>query len=354
LRTALLTAIAGGTVPDVTTGEAFVSEFAQLGAFQPVDLPYKETFAYGAVAGAVFRGKLYGVPIYTSPFALETNKRVAEKARIDPAKPPKTWDELVANSVKAAQAGKGSYFGFNLYGPNPALIYGTVLRAMPWINQTGKPLGDDEGTQAFFNSPEHVPAYEFMRKLFKTSDPGVTFSGDEGKIYSYLWQDKAVYQISATWNVYQSQQSGAESIFSPLPRKDPNVSGNVALGTEIFSPLAKAKSKDGAVVFVKFMAEPDVQRQVGILLGQRLPTVLSVLKDPGLEKLPAYAQFSQWIRVFADILMTEDVRPIPPYKKNPDKIWVAWGDAFGKILQTEEPIKPILDDLQKQVEQLLQ
>ena len=62
---------------------------------------------------------------------------------------------------------------------------------MPWINQTGKSLGDDDGTQAFFNPPEHVAAYEFSRKLFKTADPGNTFSGDEAKLYSYLWEDKA-------------------------------------------------------------------------------------------------------------------------------------------------------------------
>ena len=32
--------------------------------------------------------------------------------------------------------------------------------------------------------PEQVAAYELSRKLFKTADPGNTFSGDEGKLGS--------------------------------------------------------------------------------------------------------------------------------------------------------------------------
>jgi ABC-type glycerol-3-phosphate transport system substrate-binding protein len=354
LRTGLLTAIAGGTVPEVTTGEAFVHEFAALGAFVPIPDMTDKNFAYGPIAGSIYKGQIYGVPIYTSPFALETNTKVAKMAGLDPTKPPKTWDELVENSTKAFEAGKGKGFvGFNLYGPAPNRIYGTVLRTIPWINQTGKPLGDDDGTQAFFNAPEHVATYEFSRKLFKTADPGNTFSGDEGKLYAYLWQDKAVYQASAIWNVFNARDAKAETMYSPLPRQTGEVSGNVTLGNAVFSPLAKSKNRDGAVAFAKFMAEPETQLQLGNLYGARLPSIAEVLKRPDLEKLPLYATAAEAVRTFADILLKEDVHPVPPYAKNPDKIWIAWGDTFGKILQGSEPVKPQLDQLQQDVEKLL-
>jgi len=360
LRTALLTAIAGGNVPEVTTGEAFVHEFAALGAFTDLrDAGIQASqFAPGPVAGSIYQGKLFGVPIVTSPFALETNIRTAKKAGLDPEKPPKTWDELVANSQTAFKAGQAmaaaeKFVGFSLYGPAPNRIYGAVLRTIPWINQTGKPLGDDDGTQAFMNAPEHIPAYELSRKLFATADPGNVFSGDEGKLYAYLWQDKAVYQASATWNIQNALDAKAECVYHPLPRKDPNVSGNVVLGNEVYSPLKKAKNLDGAFTFLQFMADPETQKQCGIVLGTRLPTVKSVLQDPGLEKLTAYAPKAKAIRAFADILVNEKVSPVPPYAKNADKIWIAWGDAFGKILQTKDDIKKILDDLQAQVVKLL-
>ncbi|HLG52093.1 MAG TPA: extracellular solute-binding protein [Chloroflexota bacterium] len=363
LRTALLTAIAGGTVPEITTGEAFVHEFASLGAF--ADLRgagvQADMFAPGPVKGSIFKGKLYGVPIFTSPFALETNVRVAEKAGLDPQSPPKSWDELVANAQKAYKAGQAAdqkFVGFNLYGPAPNRIYGCVLRTLPWINQTGHPLGDDDGTKAFMNDPGALPAYELSRNLFKTADPGNTFSGDEGKLYAYLWQDKAVYQASATWNVYNAIDAKAECVYHPLPRKDPNVSGNVVLGNEVYSPLAKAKNLEAALKFEAFMAEEETQKQVGNILGQRLPTLKSLLQDPNLTKLPAYTSYQgvsieNAMRTFADILVKEDVHPVPPYAKNPDKIWIAWGDAFGKILQSNGAIKPILDELQANVEKLL-
>lgn len=363
LRTALLTAIAGGTVPEITTGEAFVHEFASLGAFADLrDVGVQaDMFAPGPVKGSIFKGKLYGVPIFTSPFALETNVRTAKKAGLDPENPPKTWDELVANSQKAFKAGQGSdqkFVGFNLYGPAPNRIYGCVLRTLPWINQTGHPLGDDDGTKAFMNDPDALPAYELSRNLFKTADPGNTFSGDEGKLYAYLWQDKAVYQASATWNVYNAIDAKAECVYHPLPRKDPNVSGNVVLGNEVYSPLAKAKNLDAALKFEAFMADAETQKQVGNILGFRLPTLKSLLQDPNLTKLPAYTTYKgvsieNAMRSFADILVKEDVHPVPPYAKNPDKIWIAWGDAFGKILQSSGPIKPTLDELQAKVEKLL-
>lgn len=354
LRTGLLTAIAGGTVPEVTTGEAFVHEFATLGAFLPVPDLSEKDFVYGSIAGSLYNGKLYGAPIYTSAFALETNVRVAQKAGLDPNKPPKTWAELIENSEKAFKAGSGSFVGYNLYGPAPNRVYGTVLRTIPWINQTGKPLGDDEGTKATFNAPEQVAAYEFSRKLFATADPGNSFSGDEGKLYSYNWQDKAVYQISQMGFVQGAKDAGAEIVYHPIPRKDPNVSGNVVLGNIVFSPLAKSKNPEGAVAFVKYMADKETQKGIGEILGNRLPPRLDLLKDPALEKLAGYQRLNPVAaRTYADILLNEDVRPVPPYAKNPDKIWIAWGDTFGKIPQSSDPIQPTLDQLQQEVERLL-
>src|SRR5919204_1051212 len=349
--TALLTAIAGGNVPDVTTGEAFVNEFAALGAFAPVETA--EKFAPGVQVEATYKGKLYGVPLYTSPFGLETNVRVAKKAGLDPESPPKTWDELLANSTKAAQAGNKEYFGFNVYGAAPSLIYGTVLRAMPWVNQTGAPVGSDDGTKVTFNAKEAVPAYEFLRKLFKTADPGNSFSGDEGKIYSFLWQDKATYQVSATWNIFNSRDQKAESVFHPLPTPAPGKTGNVPLGTEIFSPLAKSKNKDIAADFAAFMGDKETQKQVGNILGNRLPTNMALLTDANLAKSPAYQGVEKSIQTFMDILANENVRPIPPWPKNADKIWGAWSDAFAKVLQSEEPIQGIMDNAQQAAERLL-
>jgi multiple sugar transport system substrate-binding protein len=350
LRTSLLTAIAGNTVPDVTTGEAFVNEFAQLGALAPVQGLKKDDFAHGPIAGAVFKDQIYGVPIYTSAFALETNVRVAQKAGIDPNTPPKTWDELLANAEKAHKAGAGAYVGYNLYGPAPNRVYGTALRTMPWIIQTGKPLGGDDGSNPLFNAPEQVAAYEFSRKLFALADPGNSFSGDEPKLYSYLWDDKALYQITHMGFILNARDANAETVYHPLPTKELGRTGNVVLGNVTFSPLAKAKNPEGAQAFVNFMGDLETQKQLGEINGVRLPTRMALLQDPKLEQAAGYQRTgSQIVRTYADILLKEDVHPVPPFPKNADKIWIAWGDAFGKILQGNDPIQPTLDALQQEV-----
>ena len=354
LRTALLTSIAGNTVPDVTTGEAFINEFAALGALAPVDGMSAKDFAHGPIAGATYKEKIYGVPIYTSAFALETNVRVAQKAGIDPNTPPKTWDELLANAEKAHAAGNGAYVGYNLYGPAPNRVYGTVLRSMPWIIQSGKPLAGDDGSNPSFNDPAQEAAYEFSRKLFKVADQGNSFSGDEAKLYSFLWDDKALYQITHMSLILNARDAKAETVYHPIPRRDPNVSGNVVLGNITFSPLAKAKNPEGAQAFVKFMGESDTQKQLGELNGVRLPTIMSLLQDPQLEQATRYKETgSSIVRTYADILLKEDVHPVPPFTKNADKIWIAWGDMFSKVLQSSEPVQPMMDELQTSVERLL-
>ncbi len=132
------------------------------------------------------------------------------------------------------------------------------------------------------------------------------------------------------------------------------MSGNVVLGNIVFSPLAKSKNPEGAIAFVKYMADKETQKQIGEILGNRLPPRLDLLKDPALEKLAGYQALNPVAaRTYADILLNEDVRPVPPYAKNPDKIWIAWGDMFGKILQSGDPVQPMLDQLQQEVERLL-
>lgn len=351
LRTALLTAIAGHTTPDVTTGEAFVDEFSALGAFSAV--PTTDKFVKSVQDEASAKGQLFGVPAYTSPFALETNVKVAQEAGLDPNTPPKSWDELIANSTKAAKAGAGKYFGFNVYGAAPSLIYGTVLRAMPWINQTGHPLGDSLGTKILFNDKGSFPAYELVRSLFKTADPGNSFAGDEGKIYSFLWQNKAVYQESAIWNIFNARDMNAQSVFHPLPVPPSGQTGNVPLGTEIFSPLSQSKALDDAVAFCTFLGTPDTQKQVGNLLGSRLPTNLEVLTSPDLVKSAGYQGFETPVQTFATILANETMYAIPPYSKNADKIWTIWSNAFAKVLQSTDPIDSIMNNAQTQAQHLL-
>ena len=357
LRTGLLTAIAGGNAPDVTIGEAYVHEFASLGAFNPVeDVNYKD-FPWGTVAGAYFEGKLYGIPAFTSSFAMEMNRTVLEKSGLNPDKPPKTWDEILANSQKVFEAGKkgADWFGFTVYGPTPTRTYGAVLRAMPWINRTGGLVGDDAGTKPMFNDSRAVAAYELLRALFKTTDPGVSLSEHEEKVGGALWENKSAYQVSATWDCYFAKQRGANTLYAPVP--DCTFSGclrsNVVLGNLTFSPLKTGRNPEMGIKWCQFLAEEESQWQIAKIRGWVLPTLLKVLKAPDLAQQKGYEGHEKEMKVHIEILLNEELHPVPPFKKNPSRIWTMWSDIFGKILLTSEPIPTLLNQMQAEAEKLL-
>jgi len=355
LRTGLLTAIAGGNVPEVTIGEAFVHEFATLGAFAPVDVD-KDAFPWGCIAGSYMDGKIYGVPAFTSSFALEINKKVVADSGLDPTKIPASWDELLNNSKKIYDAGAQgkNWFGFTVYGPTPTRTYGAVLRAMPWINRTGGLLGDDAGTKAAFNDDRAVQAYELLRALFKFCDPGVSLSEHEEKVGGALWDNKSAYQMSAVWDCYSAKRLKADTLYAGAPICPSGCNrSNVVLGNLTFSPLAKAKNVALGAKWCEFLAEDESEWQIAKIRGSVLPTTKKILQDPTLPKQLGYQGLETEMTAHIEILLNEDLRPVPPFAKNPSKIWSLWSDVFGKILLGTDPIKPILDKMQSDVEALL-
>jgi ABC-type glycerol-3-phosphate transport system substrate-binding protein len=357
LRTGLLTAIAGGTAPEATIGEAFVHEFAALGAFNAVVDTKADDFVIGSVLGALIEGKLYGVPAFTSSFALEINKDVLEKSGVDPTTTPKSWNDLIEISTKIYEAGdKGkNWFGFTVYGPTPVRTYGSALRAMPWINRTGALMGPDDGSKATFNDPKAVTAYEMLRSLFKTTDPGTSMSEDEQKVGGALWDNKAAFQVSAVWDGMFARDRKANTVFVQIPVCSETTckAANVVLGNLTWSPLAKAKNPELGVKWCDFVGTEEAQKQIGAIRGGVLPARKSALQDPNLTKQKPYEGYAERTAVQQQVLLTEETHPTPPFSKNASKIWNMWSDVFGKVLLTDTPVPALLDEMQQQAEKFL-
>jgi ABC-type glycerol-3-phosphate transport system substrate-binding protein len=352
LHDGLLAAIAGGNAPDVTHGEAFVQEFAALGAFDSVSVN-PDDFPSGAIAGAIRDDVVYGVPAMTSSFALEVNQTVLEQSGGDPNFTPETWDELVRDSASVFKAGgEGqNWFGFTVYGPGSS--YRSALRVLPWINRAGASMGD--GKQAMFNDPRSIPAYEMLRSLFKTSDMGAALSDDDEMIGSVVWGNRAAYQISASWDAWQAHRHNANTVFAPIPAYpgDGATAANTVVGNIVFSPLKTSVNAELAVRLVEFLAEPESQWQIAKIRGFFLPALKSVLADPNVTRQKPYEGFEANLQVIVDTLLDEQTYPVPPFPKNGMSIWENWNNVYGQILLTEEPIPELLDKLQADTERLL-
>src|SRR5205823_10792233 len=110
----LLTAISGGTPPDVAElFSVYIGTFANNGVIQSLDALAKgtgiDTRAYSsrALSAGLYRGKLYGIPFLNDALALYWNKDLFKQAGLDPTKPPQTLSQLMQVARKLEMIGSG-------------------------------------------------------------------------------------------------------------------------------------------------------------------------------------------------------------------------------------------------------
>ena len=266
------------------------------------------------------RAQLYGVPIYTSPFALETNVRVAKKAGLDPTKPPKTWDELVANSTEGVR-GRQERRLHRLQpvrpGAEPHLRHGPAhhpLDQPDW--QAARRRRRHQGVL------QHAGARRRLRaepQAVQDRRPRQHLLRRRGQALRLSLAGQGRLPGLGDLERLQRHDNKAESLYHPLPRKDANVSGNVVLGNAVFSPLAKAKNRDGAIAFAKFMAEPETQLQLGKLTVSACRLSPRCSRTRSSRSCRSTRTAATAVRTFADILLKEDIKPVPPTRRTPTR-----------------------------------
>jgi multiple sugar transport system substrate-binding protein len=112
----LRTSAAGNSAPDTVRLQILGGvEFAAKGYLAEINLAdynlKAEQFWPGALKSCTWNGKLYGIPSNNETMAFAYNKKVFEKAGLDPHSPPATWDDVVKYSKaikdKTGKAGYG-------------------------------------------------------------------------------------------------------------------------------------------------------------------------------------------------------------------------------------------------------
>jgi ABC-type glycerol-3-phosphate transport system substrate-binding protein len=317
-----------------------------------------DDFAYGTIAGMLLDGKMYGVPTFTSTFALEMNPDVLEKSGLDRMAIPTTWAEILERAEKVYEAGgEGeNWYGMTVWGPTPRRTYGALLRALPWLNRCGGFVGSDDGTEVSFDNPKAVLGYQLLYDFFKTTDPGVALGEDEGKVGGAVWNDLAAYQVSASWDAYSANDLNSNIHYAPVPNCDTAdcAPRNCVVGNLTMSPCAGAANVPGGVAWVEFTGENETQWQLAKLRGWVLPARLDVLADPDVAKQPAYEGLEEQMAVFLNIVATEELHPVPPLRKNPARIWTLWSDHLGRILIEDADIATEMSLLQQEAEELME
>jgi multiple sugar transport system substrate-binding protein len=169
-RATLATEISGGSSqPDVFMGDVIWP--AQFGAHQlavPLSqyLPasYFSKFAPGLVAGATYKGAVYGSPLFEDQGFLYYRKDLLTKDKLPV---PTTWEQLETDAKAVIAKGQSKY-GFVWEGDS---YEGLTCNFMEYLTDAGGTATNSSYTTATLNSAAALKAVTFMRSLITS---GVT------------------------------------------------------------------------------------------------------------------------------------------------------------------------------------
>jgi putative chitobiose transport system substrate-binding protein len=156
----LLGSLAAGTPPDVVNlNVPMAAELAQQGGLLPLGALLRSEdrnrYFEGMLRSFEIGGTLYGLPWYVAPPVVAYNTEIWKRAGLDPDRPPRTAEELIAYARQIKD--RTGLYGFM---PN---VDGTNL--LQRFQEAGLPVL--RGRQAVFNSPRHVAELAKWVRLFR-------------------------------------------------------------------------------------------------------------------------------------------------------------------------------------------
>jgi multiple sugar transport system substrate-binding protein len=163
-RATLVTEISSGSsTPDVYMGDViWPAQFGHDGLALPLSkyLPasFWDRFAPGLVAGATYKGQIYGAPFFLDGGFLYYRKDLLAKMHLPV---PKTWAQLKQEALELKKAGLVKY-GFVWQG---AAYEGLTCDWMEYLSDAGGSVFNANLTKVEIDSPQALKALEFMRSL---------------------------------------------------------------------------------------------------------------------------------------------------------------------------------------------
>ena len=338
-KTALLTAISSGAVPDVARLDiAWVSEFAdqdaliQLDGTMPnFDTIIKDTFP-GPLSTNVWKGHYYGLPLDTNTQVLLWNKADFDAAGI--TTPPATMEEFATDACKLTDKAKQQYGyaegGTYFWAPAP------IFYAM------GGKVTDPDITTAtgYVNGPDSVAAFTMLKDLYDKGCLSPNLLGGGIATDAGHAQGNYAMIIDGPWmvDIYKNNYPDFKVNFAPIPTGPQGTTSSVVGGEDVVV-LAGTKNQDAAMKWAAYLLSPEAQKMMAEV-GQ-MPTLASLTGDPAM---PPY------FAVFQEQLKTAQARVPHPKWGDMDN---AINNAYQRILKGDQTPQQALDQAADEINALL-
>ena len=347
LQNRVLAALRSGSAPDIIEIQnGWNIPMAATGTLLPLDDFYAKNkidqadFVKAALDLSRNEGKVYGVPYRVEAHAVYYNKGAYKEAGLDPAKPPKTWAELIEVSRKLTKTVNGKpQYGFGITGGGE--FGNTVFRSLPFVWMNGGSLLSDDMKKVVIAEKPAVDAVTFYTNFLtkeKVSPPS-TLQND-GTALRRLF-------IAGTVAQYQSGQFDLASIkkenpsidigVMPIPAPDGKKTAALLGGWNFIIP-ASAKNKEGAQKFLAFLAEP---ANMGFYTDT-FPARVSAMSLPRFAD-PDLAAFKE---------MLPYARPAPPHKNWLQITQIYFNNVQRALIGDATPQKA-MDDAAAEIKPLL-
>lgn len=261
----LTTAISTGAAPDVSMmGNDVVAEYAAINALAPLD-SYFQAWSHEVghdITGDIYAGDhayyRYNGHWYASPLAEETRliyyrKSMLAAAGLDPAKPPRTYQDVLAMAQKLNKPAKGVY-GWGVPG---AVAYFTLQTFSPIYLAWGARYLNAKGLCGF-DSPEFRAALTFYTDLYtkhKVTPPDSPVY-DNSKLEPLFQAGKLAMLIDGPWLLNQITDASLKADIG-LAQLPSGPKGRAAfLGGWPLVLWSQSRNKDAAFRFIRYITDP--------------------------------------------------------------------------------------------------
>jgi multiple sugar transport system substrate-binding protein len=317
---------------------ASVPEFAARGWVIPLDDRFsreaRAEFLPGDVAGSVFQGRPYGVPMESDAGVLFYRKDLLEKAGI---RPPETFHDLEA-ACRTLQDPPGLW-GYVFQGMAGE---GLVCNFLEILWGYGGAMMD--GNEVTIDSPQAVEALSWMVGLVRSERicPRDVTTYREEESCRVFQEGRAVFMRnhSYAWNEVQKEGSpvgGRVGICPVVHTKSRD--GAAALGGWCLGITKTCANKDAAWAFVRFATGANMQKLFHERTGA-IPARRSLFRDPGIvAKNPHYPELYE-------ILLTARPRPLHPAYREISKVIRRYvSDALAGRTSPEEATRAMAEEI---------
>jgi len=223
------------------------------------DKEWLQGFYPALMANSQIEGKTWGIPFQRSTIVMYYNKDMFREAGLDPDKPPKTWDEMVADAKALTRDGR-----YGIMVPSTGYPY-WMLQC--FAIQNGKELMNRDGTEVYFDDPAVIDGLSFWRSL--TTEQKVSPDGlvEWGTLRQAFVQGQTAMMWHTTGNL-TAVKSEAKFDFGVAELPAHTQPGSPTGGGNFY--LFKNASDDeraAALDLIKYMTSPERAAEWSITTG---------------------------------------------------------------------------------------